>query len=190
MKSFCAKTGRRSGFTLIEVMVVMVLLGVIASAMVMAIRGSDIEDKVDEETRRLYVLMRMAREEAIIQRQELALAVTPEAYTFQVLDDEGKWKNIDNAKIFRPREMKHGLGLVLEVENLTVKLGSSGKNDEDKDKEEDKDEYSRIYLLSSGEIEPETFELIIHTDDNEIQYRLIVDEEGDLKIVRPGDEFG
>jgi len=45
-----------------------------------------------------------------------------------------------------------------------------------------------VYILSSGEIMP--FELILRTQDQTVQFSVKAEEDGIVKLVLPGSEFG
>ena len=72
---------KQTGFTLIELMVVLVIIGIIMSVMVMSIRTGDISEHMEIEVNRLHALVSLAQEEAILssahapgRKQELSAA--------------------------------------------------------------------------------------------------------------------
>lgn len=107
---------RPLGFTLIEVVVVVLIVGIMLGAMTFYIGGQD-SSLVEEESERLAVLLQAAQEEAILQGDILMLEIVDNGYQFQRLNEEGKFQVIEQDDILHPREMPVGIemqGLVLE----------------------------------------------------------------------------
>lgn len=173
------RTARQSGFTLIELLVVLVIIGIITSTVVLSISHSDIAVEMEVEIRRIHTLLDLAREETILQGQELALTVERDRYLFETFEDN-QWQPLSKDKIFRERKLQLGMELALVVDN--VKLNLTVKT---ADAEQDKQQPARIYLLSSGEMSP--FELILRSADESVQFRLKAGDDGKIEMIRPPD---
>lgn len=180
------KRASQTGFTLIEMMVVLVIMGIIVSTMVLSIRTGDISEHMEIEMNRLHALVRLAQEEAILQGQVMALAISEKSYRFDVknLEDE-TWAAVSDGRVFRERALVPGTHLVLVVDEIEkeekqkfqLKL-STKKNDE-----EEEDDFQRVQIEPSGEMFP--FELIMRNEDETIEFRLVMGEDGELNIVPP-----
>ncbi len=74
--------GNKSGFTLLELLVVLLVLSVIVS--VVAVSVGRLSDKTvfTEEARRIYLTTRQARETAILEKMEVAFRLDEEANTY------------------------------------------------------------------------------------------------------------
>lgn len=81
---------RSTGFTLIEIMVVMVIIG-ITLGFVMANIGFDDRKALQEETRRLALLMELARDQAITTGSSIAWAANGPEYGFWKRDGNKEW---------------------------------------------------------------------------------------------------
>lgn len=105
----------RQGFTLIEVIVVMLLLAVIAGMVTLNIGGDDAGD-VRREADRLALLLNAAQQEAALQGQLFALAVEKEGYHFLQITKDGTLEPVTNDDdMLRPRELPAGMN-ISEVE--------------------------------------------------------------------------
>lgn len=166
-----------AGFTLLEVLVVVVLIGIIVSVVTVSATTGNLEDKLKEEARRMQALMSLASEEAILRNQELALSVGSDAYRFEVLE-QGRWKAIEGDRLFRRRDVAAGLDMSLLVEETELSLGD----------DEEAAGMSRIFFLSSGEVLP-PFELVLKSENAEFERRLRLNENGDIEIVKPEEFF-
>jgi general secretion pathway protein H len=143
----CARSaGRERGFTLLEILVVVLIIGIVLSLTTLAFRD-DIEDRLRTEVQRLAALLTLASQEAVLQGGELAIVFSPRGYHFQVLED-GKWTDARDA-VLRERQLAEDLALFVEIEGESAPPGG-------KDAEE---QPPRVFLLSSGEMTPFTITL-------------------------------
>lgn len=102
---------QQTGFTLLELLVVMLLLAIIAG-MVGVNLMRDPATTVREEAQRLGLLLQTAQEEAILQGTLYAISMEPARYQFLHLDDEGVMKNIDSDTLLGPRELPDDVKIV------------------------------------------------------------------------------
>ena len=81
------------GFTLIELMVVMVVVGLLVSLVGMNIGGGGERRELTEVTRTLYLRMQAAADEAVLTSQEIGIRFEEDnRYRFLVFDrNEAKW---------------------------------------------------------------------------------------------------
>lgn len=98
-----------AGFTLIEVLVVVLIIGVmIGVAGVNLARGP--EDRAREESEHLAMLLRAAREEAILQGRVYAFAADAGGYRFLRLETDGRLKPLAD-DVLRPHELPAGVAM-------------------------------------------------------------------------------
>ena len=143
------------GFTLLELLVVLVIIGMMASYAVLQI--PDHGDKaVREELERLRVLVRLAHDEAILDGGDFGLGFTDTGYAFYALDEEsGKWAPLAADKTLRPREFPQAMIFQLTIDDQLVEL---------KPKLPKK---PQVFIYSSGEMTPFTLSLQIDDFDAE-----------------------
>ncbi len=110
------RSRRSSGFTLIEILVVVVIIAVIVGlASVQLMRGPG--DVVRDESEHLALLLRAAREEAILQGRVFAFGAGRESYRFLRLERNGRLKVASADDLFRPQRMPPGVVIeALQIE--------------------------------------------------------------------------
>ena len=82
------------GFTLIEVLVVIVILSISISLVVVNFTRDE-QSLLEEDARRLALLLEFARDEAIVGGQPLAWTANLEGYTFARKPRGGRWQQVD-----------------------------------------------------------------------------------------------
>ena len=142
------------GFTLIEIMVVFVIIGVIVSFTTLAIGNSGQTQQLQQEAQRLASLLTLASQEAILQAKELGVAFTSEGYRFYEWHNP-RWQVLNNHDLFHPRILPPTIQLVFYLANESIQLAEKG-------------EKPQLLLLSSGEFTP--FEIRLMTKSNERRY--------------------
>jgi general secretion pathway protein H len=144
--------GRAAGFTLLELMVVLVLIGIIFSFAVLSLRGTDISDLMEQETRRLATLLELAGDEAVLRGEELAVNFTEDGYEFLVLQDN-IWQSPGEDGLLKAYNLPAEIELRLEVEGEPPLLtGLAGQEDEDSEEDEEEQLAPQVFILSSGEM--------------------------------------
>lgn len=155
---------RTQGFTLLELLIVLVILGITISFTVLSFGLKNPQDDLKEQGQRLAALMQLASEESILLGQELALQFDNDGYSFLNLKND-RWLEIENDQIFRTRSLP---------EHISVELSVAGD-----DIQNDSSISERIYFLSSGEASP--FILSLSSKDTEYRYLLRGDSQAVIK---------
>ena len=108
------------GFTLVEILVVIVILGVL-STLVAVNFAEDDREKLAQETTRLALLMEYARDEAIVRGTELSWQLDGAAYAFSYRDDNDKWISLDDDDMFKARKFASPIqASVLKIDHAAV----------------------------------------------------------------------
>jgi general secretion pathway protein H len=170
---------KSKGFTLLELILVIAVIGLIVSVVSFNVIGRDPTDEVEQETRRLQVLVDMASDYAVLNQKQLGLRIDDEAmtYEFVALNKEDKWRPIDAQPIFALATMPEFVSLELNLGDLPwvsedrlfdtrlfdESLSVSDEGVEIGSEEDIEPPPPQILLLSSGEITP--FELRIRYDE-------------------------
>lgn len=157
---------RNSGFTLVEVMLVMLLIGLLATTVVMNFSGESREDRLEKEAERFQQVFQFVAETAMLKQQEWGLYIKEDRYGFLYYSNEdAKWAAADEPAGVREHKLPEGVVLSLELEglpgedsNLLSQLDWQLEEDE-QDEEVKIPVLPQVFILSSGEISP--FQLLL-----------------------------
>ena len=108
--------GRGGGFTLVEIMVVLVIIGMTLGLVSLNAMPSPRQD-LQSEARRLSLLLQLARDEAIVRNRPITFEATTERYHFLVRN-ETRWVPITDDDLLRERDFKNApLTLMLDPQS-------------------------------------------------------------------------
>ena len=168
------RRANHSGFTLIEILVVLIIVGLLASLAVFNMAGSSQQRELEANVRELYLLMQTASEQAVLNNLELGLLLEDDGYRFVAFQDEsGEWKP-SGERMFSKRTLPEWLTLTEYVESDAPRLATA----EDKLR-------PNVVFFSSGETTP--FEIEFTRGRNtESMHVLASDGVSELEWRRPG----
>lgn len=109
------------GFTLVEIMVVLVIIGIVLGAVSMNAMPSQ-RQHLQAEASRIALLLQLARDEAIVRNRLVAFEATPEGYRF-IVRNENRWDLVTTDDLLRERAFKSA-----PVTLLLEPAGESGGN--------------------------------------------------------------
>ena len=100
------------GFTLVELMVVMVIIGITLGMVSLNALPSP-RQHLQDEAKRLALLLQLARDEAIVRNRLVAFEAGTDSYRFIVRNDQNSWDQVVNDDLLRQREFKNAPVTVL-----------------------------------------------------------------------------
>lgn len=145
---------RHKGFSLFELLVVIIIISITFSVfLTINFSFSTIEDKIQKEASRLYLLLSFAHEQSVIRAEEYGIEFHPGGYRFlQYIDEEDTWTDIDD-KFLSEKKLEDEIELELSVEQTEIVLDTTSDNlDEGSAEIKIK---PQVFLLSSGEVTPD-----------------------------------
>lgn len=183
---------RSRGFTLLELLVVVFIIGVVASFSVIHISGGAQDDRLAQEAQRLSALMQLASETAIMEGVEVGFIADEHSYAFLLLDADLGWSAPADDSPLRLRELPKGMSLALSVDEFALPQADEKDEDEfsldnerlaEDSKGKDKELTPQIYFLSSEELSPFTVEL--SAEGTQTRYRILGKESGEIELSAP-----
>jgi len=159
-----------TGFSLIEVMVVLFIMGLATGAVMLSYSGESGQDLLKKQTQRLQVVFNMASDYAVLNQRQLGLRVENKdrSYYFMYLDEVEEWQKLELDKTFAEHQLPEFYSLDLSLTDLPWETedslfssdafdeGLSVSNDavEIGNEEVKKLDPPQIFIFSSGEITP------------------------------------
>ncbi len=176
------------GFTLIEILVVVVIAAIVSSIVIMSMNVVGDDRDLQQETYRMASLLELAADEATLQGRDFGLELTRKGYRFVEFDPfTTQWNELIGDDTLRPRELSDGLEFELIIEDRRVQLSEIAtaiQSDEDDEGRDQLDDYApHALLLSSGDITPFNLTIVRLADDVSLQLRVLPNGE-----IRTGSE--
>ncbi len=154
---------KQQGFTLIEIMVVVAIAAIMIGAAVMAFPDSS-NDRLKEHGERFSALISLAQDEAILQSQDLAVAISDSDYSFYRRENSS-WVAYSD-KPFVARVVDGGIQGELVLEGISIKLLPFNKSK------------PQIVIYSNGEMTPFSYNF---SNEKKSKYTIQFDGAGNLK---------
>ena len=112
-----------AGFTLIEVLVVVAIIGLMVAGFVLSLGLTGRDPDLERESDRLFALLNYAREQAELQTREYGILFQEDGYEFLVYDVQlSQWRSVFEDDALVARKLPDGLGVKLVVETRPVVL--------------------------------------------------------------------
>jgi general secretion pathway protein H len=161
---------KRQGFSLVELLVVVVIVGVVALGVTLSVRGTS-ERRLSREAERFAALVGQACEQAELGGREIGIVVDSGGYAFRRLAGTD-WLDFPADGELRPRTWAEGLHAELAREGRTADLSSTP------------DGAPQLVCFSSGELTP--FVLTLALGDAPMRYRVSGTEDATVEVKRVG----
>jgi len=136
--------GALCGFTLIEVLIVVVIIGVITAGIVLSVNVIGRDRELERESDRLLALFTYVREQAELQTREYGVMFQDDGYEFLTYDTRrAAWRGVFEDDALRARHLPDGLGFKLSVEARPVVLARP---------KDSKDKTPQVMIFSNGDL--------------------------------------
>lgn len=160
--SYPVKTRRivQSGFTLIEVMLVVLVMGLVAGFALYTVDNSAPQNKLERSAKRLAALTQLTLDKAVLSGRDFGIAFSSDQYHFVELVEQ-RWQAATDP-LLKEQSLKE-VDMTLEVEGFewlpdlesfaSSDIFSERESDRDLD-EAEKPHIPQLLILSSGELTP------------------------------------
>lgn len=182
---------RHAGFTLMEVMLVILLMGLAAAAVTMSIGNSGPQQALERTAQQFIAATELVLDETVLSGYFVGIVVEKTSYQFVYYKDS-KWHPLEKDRILSEKQMDPGVTLNLVLDGLP--LVQEDETEESWFEEpliepsaEDKKKHPepQILLLPSGEMSAFELSFIAKTDQGEIDVLVVGDSLGRLTLGRP-----
>src|SRR6516164_2191852 len=135
---------RDAGFTLIEILVVCLIIGIVVAGIVLSVNLTGRDRELEKESRRLYTLVDYAREQAELQTREYGVMFRDDGYEFLTYDTRrDTWRSVFEDEALHARRLPDGLGFRLSVDARPVVLNRP---------KDAKDKTPQVMIFSNGDL--------------------------------------
>ncbi|MGI2260928.1 type II secretion system minor pseudopilin GspH [Shewanella sp. GXUN23E] len=187
---------RQAGFTLLEVLLVILLMGLAASAVTLSMSNSGPKEELERQARQFKAITEMVLDEVVLSGQFVGLVVEDHSYQF-VLRKDDKWVPLEKGRLIGKREFDEQVKLSLVVEGLPLV-----QDDEDDASwfdepfkeadvglsKKDKELIPQVFLFPSGEISGFELSFLTRDDNKDIDVLVVGNPLGRLSLGRE-DEY-
>ena len=140
-----------AGFSLLELLVVVAIIGMLAGAVTLSIRALGNDRQLEEETNRLRSVIDLLHEESLMQSRDYGVMFTATGYRFYVYDyQQLMWVLPQTDRLLQQYTLRPQLSLTLVLDGRTVPLMRDFEAQDVENPE------PQVMVLSSGEVTPFT----------------------------------
>ncbi|WP_158227203.1 type II secretion system minor pseudopilin GspH [Mangrovitalea sediminis] len=167
----------QSGFTLIEILVVVVIVGLIATIAVVNMgSGSQLRD-LENSARQLFLVLQTASDQAVLQNEEIGVVLDEHGYQLYVYNEDKSTWDAGTGTLFQPYTMPDWVSMTLQRDKKTPKLATGDNNTVKPD----------LVLFSSSETTPFQLTVKVKGKDDSPVYTIRSDGVNGLEWVPPGE---
>jgi general secretion pathway protein H len=144
-----------AGFTLVEILVVLVIIGLMVVGALLSIHTASSDSVLDKERNRMIAIMDYLRDQATLEGREYGIRFFEGGYEFLVYNSrDDAWLRLENDNLTQARQLPAGLDMTVLIEGRKIILPPAKIKDEERK--------PHVLLFSSGEMN--LFELTLERE--------------------------
>lgn len=168
---------RQRGFTLIEILIVIIILGLLATVALFSLGGSTVRRELEQQSRELLLVLQVASERAILDNSEIGVQVENNQVRFlYYVPREQSWEEFTQ-RPFKSQEWADTLAIALETESDPPRMPTNEENNERPD----------LVFFSSGETTPFRLSMSL-AETPDYRFRIETDGLNPLQLLWPDED--
>lgn len=161
MRTFASRTSKRStGFSLLEILVVITIMGVLTGVVVLGFTGNDLRQQQEGVAEQLSQRLSIVRQRSLQRNKTWGLVVDLTEYSFAEYDPVNQVWIPQTERPFEPQTITGEIELAVQVEGDTLVAGDTSEEERQPE----------VLFFASGEITP--FTLTLETPDREVAWSI------------------
>ncbi len=183
---------RHQGFTLLEVLLVVLLMGLAASAVTFTLGNTDKKQELTRVAQKFMATTELVLDETVLSGHFIGIIVEDNSYRY-VIYTEDKWQALESDRMLSEVQLEDGLSLALVLDGLP--LVQEDEDDEswfddpfigETDASKSKNPEPQIMLFPSGEMTGFELAFITRDENNQnIEVQVVGTALGRLSIGQP-----
>ena len=170
------KRSRTCGFSLIEILVVIVIIGIVTSMAMLSLGILGDDRELRDEARRMQTLLEIAQDEAMLQGREFGLEIMLDSFRFvEYSPFDNQWNVIVGDETLRLRQLPEDVEFDLLLDDRRVQLErdpAEFETDDDNTYRDPTKVYApHLLIFSSGDMSPFELHILRRYDRKEVILR-------------------